>query len=96
MRDEDSRAAVRQLLQARKQLILRSSIECRRRLVQDQDLRFTHERATQRHLLPFATAQVHATVEPLAEYGVVALRQRLDDRGRAGPVGRGGNGWLVV
>src|SRR5438876_1050373 len=62
VRDEDGGSAVRQLAQPRKQLELGSGIQRGRRLVQDQDLRLAHERPTQRHLLPFPTAQVDPAV----------------------------------
>src|SRR5436309_3093994 len=96
VRNEDRRPTVRQLLQAREQLVLSLGVQGGRWLVEDQDLRFAHERATQSDFLPLTTTQVDAAVEPLAQDRVVALRQPLDNRGGAALGGRRGYGRCVL
>ena len=59
-------------------------------LVEDQHLGVAHEGARDRELLPLAGGEVLPALEPAAEHGVVALRQRRDEPlGAAPPRGLG-------
>src|SRR5579859_7125726 len=79
-----------------KQFVLRLRVQRRGRLVQNDDPCFTHERSGERNLLPLATRQIEALVEPLAQHGVVAIGQLPDDFRRATPLGRSLNRIQVV
>ena len=76
-------------MQAFEKVELGLRIECRRRLVEEQNPRvLAHERPRQRDLLPFAAGKVDTRVEPLAERGVVARRQLCDELVRPGLLAR--------
>src|SRR5713101_6639690 len=84
VRDVHGGAAAREGTQPLEEVVLGLRVERRRRLVEQQDLGVTHERARQRDLLPLASRQIHALVKPLAQRGVIALRKAGDELGGPG------------
>ena len=75
VRDQHRHLAGGQLREPEKNLVLRTSVERRGGLIENQQLRVAQVGASQRHLLPFAARQVHAALEASAEHLVVAPRQ---------------------
>src|SRR5260370_26074343 len=67
MGDQHGRLAFAQFLEALEHLELGACIERRRRLVEDQHLGFAHVGARDRHLLPFAPAELDAILETLPD-----------------------------
>src|SRR5256714_7321909 len=80
MRDQYRHAPLRQLRKPQEHLVFGASIEGGGRLIENKDLRVTHIRARQRHLLPFAAGKLHAVVEAASQHLVEALRYPLRDR----------------
>src|SRR5215211_3377433 len=76
MRDHDRGAPREQPPQPVLDLRLGANVDVRRRLVEDQDARVGRRRARECYELPLPCRQVPAA---LADFGVVALRQPLDE-----------------
>src|SRR3546814_209756 len=85
VRDEDGDAVVGQLAEVLEDRRLCGRVHRRGRLVEHQDVGARpHERAGQGDLLPLPAGQLAALAEPLAELGIEAGRQGLDEgRGHA-------------
>ena len=69
--------------------VLAKGIQCRRGLVENENLRVTHEGAGNREVLPLASGEIDALVEGLAENRFVAVGQPTDDVMGAGLLGGG-------
>ena len=69
--------------------VLAKGIHCRRGLVENENLRVTHEGAGNREVLPLASGEIDALVEGLAENRFVAVGQPADDVMGAGLLGGG-------
>ena len=81
VRDDDRRAPCRKPLEGLSDLGLRLRIERTCRLIQQQDGGVSQERARNRKSLPLAAGE---PVTANTDYGVVSLRQRLDEVVRGG------------
>ena len=86
MGDHDHGAAARVGLELAQQLFLGGGVERAGRLVEDQDARVADQRAGDAEKLALAHRQPLAA---LAQHGVVALRQALDEIVRADELGHG-------
>src|SRR5260370_19244836 len=84
VRDVNGGAAAREGTQPFEKVVLGLRVERRRRLVEQQDLRVTHERARKRDLLPLPSRKIDPMVEPLAERSVIPLWKPGYELGRAG------------
>ena len=62
----DGGFALAQFLEPLEHFVLGARVERRRRLVENQQLRFTHVRARDGDLLPLAAGQIDAALESLA------------------------------
>src|SRR5207237_6303675 len=83
VRDEDGDALARELAEVLEHLGLRLRIHGGGRLIEHEDIRAgAHEGARQGDLLPLAAGELAALAEPLAELGVIARGQRLDELAR--------------
>ena len=69
--------------------VLAKGIQCRRGLVENENLRVTHEGAGNREVLPLASGEIDALVEGLAENRFVAVGQPTDDVMGGGLLGGG-------
>ena len=82
MRDQHAHAVGHELGEAQEHLVLRARIECRGRLIEDQQLRVAHVGARQRDLLPFAARQVDPLLEPPAKHLPVTRGEARQQGGR--------------
>ena len=89
--DDDRRAPLQQRVERILHQLFALGVECRGRLVEDQDLGIFQHRAGDRQPLPLAARQFHAAV---ADVGLVALVGLHDEVVGVGYLGRGDD--LVV
>src|ERR1700749_4928152 len=73
MRNDDDCLPIGELLQRVTYALLRRRIDCRGRIVEDEEGRLRHEASRDRHALPLTTRQSDA---PLAQDRRISLRQR--------------------
>src|SRR5579872_423645 len=88
VRDEDGGLASRKLPETREDLVFGLWVQRTGWLVEDEELRVTHEGAGKRDLLPLAAGKLLALLEPLPQHTVVRVGQLLDD-GAGAALGRG-------